>query len=239
MSTSSPSSTIGWGCFAAPATGAAFSHCDDMPQTFRPHDLLWLADATALFSPDPLPGWLKHAWQPNLPVVVRRAPSAEGQIAVGIRGTERSQRCGLWADCNLVVGVATPESLAETLDRADPARIATIPALQTLMALAPLLDESGLAWGVTGSAGFELASGQPVLRDTSDLDLVICCPVAPPSSTMNRLLTTFMHQPCRVDAQLETPLGGVALAEWARAPSEVLVKTTAGPRLLADPWQGA
>ncbi|WP_312444661.1 phosphoribosyl-dephospho-CoA transferase MdcG domain-containing protein, partial [Stutzerimonas kunmingensis] len=39
-----------------------------------------------------------------------------------------------------------------------------------------------------------------------------------------------------VDLQLETPLGGVALGEWAGGAARVLVKTAEGPRLMSDPW---
>jgi phosphoribosyl-dephospho-CoA transferase len=208
-----------------------------MPHTFRPHDLLWLADAAALRSPEPLPEWLAQAWRPDLPVVVRRAPAAAGQVAIGIRGGERSQRCGLWADVNAVTRVATPESLFERIGQVDPARLAAIPALQALAALTGEFGTVGLAWGVTGSAGFELASGLPVLRSSSDLDLLTRCPQAPERPLLQDYQAVFARQPCRIDVQLETPLGAVALVEWLRAPREVLVKTSHGPRLVTDPWQ--
>ena len=35
---------------------------------------------------------------------------------------------------------------------------------------------------------------------------------------------------------LETPSGGVSLADLAANPKQVLVRTPDGPRLLADPW---
>jgi len=41
--------------------------------------------------------------------------------------------------------------------------------------------------------------------------------------------------PCRLDIQLETPLGGCALAEWLRG-GKVLVKTAAGPIRVDNPW---
>ena len=40
---------------------------------------------------------------------------------------------------------------------------------------------------------------------------------------------------CRADTQVETPEGGVALAEWLRD-GKTLLKTSRGPRLVADPW---
>ena len=35
---------------------------------------------------------------------------------------------------------------------------------------------------------------------------------------------------------LETPRGGVSLADLAAMPAQVLVRTPDGPRLSADPW---
>ena len=43
--------------------------------------------------------------------------------------------------------------------------------------------------------------------------------------------------PGRVDLQLETPQGAVALREWAGEAPRVLLKTQDGPLLVSDPWQ--
>ena len=42
--------------------------------------------------------------------------------------------------------------------------------------------------------------------------------------------------PARIDVLLETPRGGVSLADLAAMPAHVLVRTAGGPRLAADPW---
>jgi phosphoribosyl-dephospho-CoA transferase len=42
--------------------------------------------------------------------------------------------------------------------------------------------------------------------------------------------------PARIDVILETPSGGVALADLAAMPAQVLVRTPDGARLSADPW---
>ena len=54
--------------------------------------------------------------------------------------------------------------------------------------------------------------------------------------TGENLLQLLEGRACRVDLQLETPLGGVALGEWAGGAARVLVKTAEGPRLVSDPW---
>ncbi len=42
--------------------------------------------------------------------------------------------------------------------------------------------------------------------------------------------------PVRIDVMLETPGGGVALADLAAMPAQVLVRTPDGARLSDDPW---
>ncbi|SCK24408.1 malonate decarboxylase holo-ACP synthase [Vogesella sp. LIG4] len=202
---------------------------------YRPHDLLWLRDASALHSPEPLPGWVASQWQPALPVVVRRAAASADRVAVGIRGASREQRHALWASRQQVVQQLAPEALPARL--ANTPRRHALPALLALAALQAILDETTCGWGVCGSAGYELATGLPVLRAGSDLDLLIRC-AHPPSQAMLRYwLTLLLRQPCHIDVQLETPAGAIALVEWARRPARVMVKTPTGPLLLANPWQ--
>jgi len=80
-----------------------------------------------------------------------------------------------------------------------------------------------------------LATGIAVCTDQSDLDLLIRCPQARPRGDFTALLATVATLPCRVDIQMETPLGGVALLEWLRG-GKVLIKTDRGPLLGRDPW---
>jgi phosphoribosyl-dephospho-CoA transferase len=42
--------------------------------------------------------------------------------------------------------------------------------------------------------------------------------------------------PARIDVMLETPIGGVPLADLAAMRAQVLVRTPLGPRLADDPW---
>ena len=74
-------------------------------------------------------------------------------------------------------------------------------------------------------------------RDDSDLDLLLRTEHPLPRSEARPLLQLLERRACRVDLQLETPLGGVALREWAGDGARVLVKTADGPRLVGDPWQ--
>ena len=58
--------------------------------TFLAHDLLWGMTPQAL--PADAPAWVIESLSLEQPVVVRRAITAPGHIAVGVRGVSREQR---------------------------------------------------------------------------------------------------------------------------------------------------
>ena len=95
----------------------------------------------------------------------------------------------------------------------------------------------GLAWGVTGSLGFELASGIRAAHPDSDLDLSLRAPDQLSRTEARTLCVLLDAAPGRIDLQLETPCGAVALREWASEAPRVLLKTQNGPLLVRDPWQ--
>lgn len=166
-------------------------------------------------------------------MVVRRAPPRPGWVAVGLRGRERGERLAAWLPVSAIRAVLTPEQLLQRTPTGHP----DLPVWQALQAVRPVLDACGLRWGVTGSAGFELASGSPVTHAGSDLDLLLRTPEPLAAGIVQHVLAALSGVSCRVDIQLQTPLGGVALAEWAKAPSRVMVKGEQGPFLVADPWE--
>ena len=94
-------------------------------------------------------------------------------------------------------------------------------------------------WGPAGSVAFELASGWPTVSSGSDLDLVLQLDAAPSAGAAAALLGELVQLPARADVLIETAVGAVALAEYARARPPYLVRTADGPRLLGDPWAGA
>ncbi|HEY6612364.1 MAG TPA: malonate decarboxylase holo-ACP synthase, partial [Pseudomonas sp.] len=166
------------------------------------------------------------------PVVVRRGPAPEGQVAVGVRGRSREQRYPTWMPLAAISRRVAPEQLTGGGAGQD-----AWPALRALAWLAPQLDVLDLDWGVTGSAGYQLASGAPVLHGNSDLDLLLRAPQPLDRVAAAELLALLDRALCRVDLQLETPAGAIALREWAGPAPQVLLKTARGPRLVADPWQ--
>jgi phosphoribosyl-dephospho-CoA transferase len=171
--------------------------------------------------------------------VVRRALAADGFVAIGLRGAERSQRDGTWAHRDYIETAVPPEALALR----NP--LAERKALPAFAALAALQNDTAGAlvefvWGPTGSTGFELATRAPTVTLSSDLDLLIRVAEklshASAIQLLNYLQTIAQRAGIRVDAQLETPAGGVALAEWAAHKARVMVRHARGPQLIADPW---
>ncbi|WP_248795146.1 malonate decarboxylase holo-ACP synthase [Pseudomonas sp. MWU13-2105] len=196
---------------------------------FLPHDLLWGLTPEQL--PAAAPAWVGEALGLGQPVVVRRALTAPDQVPVGVRGALREQRFATLMPRALVERCVRPEALIDIEVCAQ-----DWPALQALHYLRPLLNASGLVWGVSGSAGFELASGLPTLHQHSDLDLILRVPQALSRRQANGLLLQLDNPFCRVDLQLQTPLGALALLEWAGPARRVLLKRAAGVQLVLDPW---
>lgn len=200
---------------------------------YRAHDLLWLK---AMPAGAALPAWASSAWLLQAPLVVRRAATEPGRLPVGLRGPARSERHACEIDMDQVLRRVTPEMLSARVAAMPPD--ATLAALAALRTVAPLLDATGWAWGPTGGVGFALASGLPVLRADSDLDLVLRLP-APPDAAQTQALRDIAAAVtnCRLDLQIDTGHGGFAYAEWAAGRSKILLKTDRGPLLTATPWE--
>lgn len=196
-------------------------------QPLRAHDLLWL---TTL--PTPAPAWARPAW----PVVVRRATASAGQVPVGLRGATRNERHAGVIAASSVLRVCTPEQIA-AMDA--PASLPACAALEALHAAKAPLNELGLAWGPTGSAGFALATGAPLLRADSDLDLVVrsAQPLLLHQAQALQAIVAELGRLCRIDLQIDTGHGGFAFAEWSAGRARVLLKTDQGPLLTANPWE--
>ncbi|MGF6232649.1 phosphoribosyl-dephospho-CoA transferase [Inquilinus ginsengisoli] len=180
-----------------------------------------------------LPDWAAASLITAPWVVVRRALPFDGLLPVGIRGSGRSERCAAWLSPGAVVERRTPEDLAAARAWQGHRRLAEIPALAALDAVATLLD--GWNWGPAGSVGFEFATGQPTANSDSDLDIILRASSRLGSGEARRLLTALATLPIRADVAMETPLGACSLAEIA-AGGLAVVKTPTGPRLVRDPW---
>jgi phosphoribosyl-dephospho-CoA transferase len=198
------------------------------------HDLLRLRSSVALSTEGLLPAWVEPALVRAPWVVVRRGIVRDGMIPVGVRGSTRSERFAAFLALSEVADRRSPEDLAVLPSR----RRGEVPALAALARVAPILEGLGRRWGPGGSVGFEIATGVPTATATSDLDLILVQEqrLPPAEAIALRAVLSEAAAPARVDLLLETPAGGVSLAELAARPAQVLVRTPRGPRLLADPW---
>jgi phosphoribosyl-dephospho-CoA transferase len=201
----------------------------DLP--VQPHDLLWGLSVDALTAD--APAWVIEVIDLGHPVVVRRARVAEGFVAVGVRGRSRDQRYATVMKLADISRRVQPEQLINALTVQDK----EWPALRALRQIRPLMDALGLPWGVAGSAGFERASGVPVLHQESDLDLILRTAEFFSRQQARELFTALEGAACRIDLQLQLPTGAVALREWAGSSRQVLLKADDGARLVDDPWQ--
>jgi phosphoribosyl-dephospho-CoA transferase len=220
-------------------TGAALDgaagDARDTGVRWQPHDVLRLARLPAL---EGEPAWVRDAFSRAPYAVVRRARSATGFVAIGIRGATRSHRYGTWVAAGDVECAFSPEALLAHQPAASRSALPVFVALAAMRAAPGCLAQ--FSWGPAGSSGFELATQMPTVTPSSDLDLLIHAPDRLAVSAAQQLLGELqMHAEraqTRVDAQLETPAGGVALAELAADKPHVMVRTAHGPRLMADPW---
>jgi len=172
-------------------------------------------------------------------VVVRRGPALAGGVPVGVRGPVRSLRWASHLDAPGIGALISPEDLVRDGVRARPGRAALIPALQALAPVAAWLAEWGCVWGPTGAVGFELASGWPATTVASDLDVLIRRPLRLERAEARAILRGVQRAPVRVDLQLDTPAGLVALAEYAGSGPKVLARAGEGVELVDDPWRPA
>jgi phosphoribosyl-dephospho-CoA transferase len=211
----------------------------------EPHDLLRLRHVPHWPA---APAWVQ-ATLAELPlVVVRRATAPPGRVSVGVRGAHRAARFAGLVSLADIAAVARPEALVEatasvlaSVARAhDAPRHAGLPAFMVLRQVAAVLQPFRLAWGPTGSVGFELASGVPVVHGHSDLDLLVRTPQRLARASAQHLLQALSAPAAqagiRVDVQLETPGGAVALAEYASGAKHLLLRTGKAALLVEDPW---
>jgi phosphoribosyl-dephospho-CoA transferase len=202
------------------------------------HDLIRLREPIALVVNAWVPPWVEPALRRTPWVVVRRGHVCNGMIPVGVRGVTRSQRFAAFVASAEIADRLSPEDLTVSgyvlSQRKDAG-----PALAAMDRVAALLMRRGGYWGPGGSVGFEIATGVATATAASDLDLILRQGRRLEWNEVTALLVavTAAAAPARVDVLLETPSGGVSLADLAATPAQLLVRTPCGPRLLVDPWK--
>lgn len=193
---------------------------------YRVHDLLLIAhDDIAL--PADAPGWVVESLHRAPWVVVRRASTPLGHIAVGVRGALREQRYALIVPRTVVKQCLTPELLAGSHIQ----RHGDHPAHAALSELRARLRDTPLRWGPTGSVGFELASQCRCVSAISDLDIAVFTEKLD-FPALQAVADALDGLPARVDCSIELGCGAVALNELLHGTDRLLLKSADGPRLI-------
>jgi len=201
----------------------------------RTHDLLEV-DANVFIAGNPsAPGWVDEALRKTPFVVVRRGQTTDQEIPIGVRGAERNQRWAAFCHPTSLKTVLTPPQL---LTRTIPALgVDAAPALRALQVLKDRWMDLDHPWGPGGSVGFEVATGQRVVRPESDLDIVIYAKGKITKEQARSLQGRTTNLPVAVDIRVETLGCGFSLIEYARASAAgILLRTPVGLELSDDPW---
>jgi phosphoribosyl-dephospho-CoA transferase len=197
------------------------------------HDLLHINRASLGSGCAAEPSWVRQTLLDCPWVAVRRAQSAFGHIAIGVRGDRRSDRWAASCERSLVRDIVRPEELL--LRDSDAQRT---PALRALQEMSERWADLTLPWGPGGSVGFERASGRKVTTEASDLDLVIRAKEKIGVEEARFLLDRTFGLEAKVDVRVETPVCGFSLEEYVSASSaKILLRYPDGVRLGQDPWQ--
>ena len=175
-----------------------------------------------------LPEWFSSPADSFL-AVVRRDFSSEGKVPIGLRGSSRGERFGIFINSEFILERTRPEELPERL-RAFPIRDSRIDFLTRLAE-----RSFPFQWGITGSIAYSLLTGEKHWKESSDIDLRIYLPKKVSRDFFDDWLQALSQSPVRIDTQIETPLGGFALKEWLKADS-VLLRTDRGPFITNNAW---
>lgn len=204
----------------------------------QPHDLVWFLGAPCFLPELTTPSWVRESLRKYPVAVVRRAPQDGRQIPIGIRGVSREQRFAAAISADSVVKRIPPEQLLREHCTPRSSRYAEIPALRTFQNVLECWGQMKYVWGPTGSVGFELGTGCEVAVPNSDLDLIIRMPDRLSRDDAKRILAALPGSGARVDVQIETPNGVIALREYCSTEQgrEILLRTIHGPILVLDPW---
>lgn len=169
--------------------------------------------------------------------VVRRAPHRKGWVPVGLRGAMRHQRFGTWILKSDICDVKTPwQWEVDTLKSSFSHHVRGHILAETFLNLVDVFDK--YQWGLAGSFGYSYFTQENAIHDLSDLDVLLDAPTYIAPDSFNDIVLWCEQQPCFIDIQMITPLGGVSLKEWVQHTTpQILVKTNEGPKLSRTPWE--
>lgn len=204
-------------------------------ERLNPHTLVEISGIEKIHAGEEIPEWVFSVFEEAAYVIVRRG-SQDGKIPIGIRGYERSQRFAGWINPEDILKTVTPSEALEQLDTVDTVRL-EMPAFRMVKKVIPLLKE--YEWGIGGSLQFELVTELPMVKQTSDIDIIMQRPATKIDiNTAKNLLDKLKSiAGTHTDIQVVYGQNGFSLEEYAQQrSSKIMLKTMDGPQLVTDIW---
>lgn len=207
-----------------------------MEQLVYPHDLLTITlEKDELLS---FPKWAQlKLTEFQTVIVTRQKPLSKDGVVVGVRGNQRNQRFAFEVDKQRIQKRVTPyEALEQFKFNQLPESRKDFPVFQ---ALRNIQDKQLLSsnFGITGSAGYEIVTGDMMVKETSDLDLVLKVAHQISLNELKKLWENVNQFSVHADVQLVNADRGFSLEEFVQQNGRsVLIKSGSGPFISNDPW---
>lgn len=201
----------------------------------NPHDLIKIKDYKNLNIDFLNYDWALESLKKSPFVVVRRAPISNKLIPIGIRGSLRSQRLAAFLPFSDIYNIFKPTYIVENKLWLQSSHIKNTNMYSAIEALYKTFEEYNLEWGICGSAGFELITKIPTVTENSDLDIMIKIETAGnlfSAASAKELCKKLFDTKIKIDIQIETPKGAVALTEYSSETNPILIRTINGPKLI-------
>ena len=207
-----------------------------MEQLVEPHDLLGISvkeDELSTF-----PEWAQvKLLEFQTVIVTRQKPVHENGIIVGVRGNRRNQRFAFEISKQRIQKQVSPyEALEHFGFNRLPESRKSFPVFQ---ALRSIQDKKLLSanFGITGSAGYEIVTGDMMVKETSDLDLILKVDHRIPFDKLKKLWENLNQFSVHADVQLVHADRGFSLEEFVQQNGkQVLIKSGTGPFISNAPW---
>lgn len=207
-----------------------------MEQLVYPHDLLTITlEKDELLS---FPKWAQlKLTEFQTVIVTRQKPLSKDGVVVGVRGNQRNQRFAFEVDKQRIQKRVTPyEALEQFKFNQLPESRKDFPVFQ---ALRNIQDKQLLSsnFGITGSAGYEIVTGDMMVKETSDLDLVLNVAHQISLNELKKLWENVNQFSVHADVQLVNADRGFSLEEFVQQNGRsVLIKSGSGPFISNNPW---
>ena len=186
------------------------------------HDLVYLKSMDQIEFFGDYPDWMNEDEMGRGIAVVRRMKVADGKVAIGFRGDNRSKRFAAITTISNIKRVIRP---FDVLTNPFPATH-----VQSLTFIEKVLN--GFKWGIGGSVGFSMATGINVCHENSDIDIILYCGKLQELDQLMHIFSQLQKSIQRIDVQVEIlGVGAVVLSDYLEHDS-FIVRTSTGPILL-------